>query len=144
VEWASEWALERLLGEWRLERTISGQGQMSGTASFQSAENRRVLYRESGELLLESGTRLHGEQRYFYERTDGGFAVYFHGTGELFEQVILAVDAAGDWIGRAEHLCVADVYASEYLFRVDGTFEVRHQVRGPRKDYTIRTVYVRD
>jgi len=113
-------------------------------ASFQAAEDNRVLYQESGELLLQDGTRLHGEQRYIYERIDGGFAVYFHATGELFEQVILVADTKGNWIGRAEHLCQPDVYASEYLFRSDGTFEVRHQVGGPRKNYTICTVYLRD
>jgi hypothetical protein len=144
VTWQEKWGFERLFGVWQLNREISGQGRMTGIAAFEALDARRALYRESGELWLEEGTRLRGEQRYFYERAEGGFAIHFHDSGELFERVIFEVGVGGIWVGRAEHHCEADVYRSEYLFRRGERFEVSHNVRGPRKYYTIRTVYTRD
>jgi hypothetical protein len=144
VSWDEEWGFERLFGVWQLNREISGQGRMSGIAAFETVDVGRALYRESGELWLEEGTRLRGEQRYFYERAESGFTIHFHDTGELFERVTFEAGSGGTWVGRAEHYCKADVYRSEYLFRRDQRFEVSHQVHGPRKDFTIRTVYIRD
>ncbi|MCU1321419.1 MAG: hypothetical protein JWM43_1068 [Acidobacteriaceae bacterium] len=117
---------------------------MSGLACFDAAEGGRLLYRESGELTLQDGTTLRSEQRYLYEPIEGGFAVRLHGSEELFETVLPVADAGGNWVGSAEHLCKADSYASEYVFRPDGTFQIRHAVQGPRKDYLVHTSYVRD
>jgi len=135
---------DRLLGRWSFAREISGQGSMTGVATFDAVSDGRAEYRESGELSLVSGERLRAEQRYVYERADGGFAVYLHATNELFQRVVFSVDESGVWKGNASHLCRADVYDSEYWFCTDGTFTVRHVVRGPKKDYVIRTVYRRD
>jgi hypothetical protein len=143
ASWESEWGLERLLGEWRIEREIPGQGSMSGIASFVVAGDSGVLYRESGEVRLHDGTRLRGEQCYFYKAITNGFAVYFHDSAELFERVTFLGGEGEAWVGRAEHLCKSDVYASRYVFYGDGTFEIRHAVRGPRKDYSIQTRYQR-
>lgn len=141
--WEAEWGLEGLLGEWRFERTIRGQGCMTGVAVLEPMGDGRVEYRESGELRLDDGQRLRGEQRYVYERLKQGFAVRFDGTGELFHRVMFAGAEGGVWKARAEHRCKADVYVSEYVFRGDGTFEVEHVVRGPRKNYVITTCYRR-
>ena len=71
----------------------------------------------------------------------GGFAVRFVESGELFHRVLLVQD--GDVLrGEAEHLCGADLYASTYEIG-DGGFAVRHRVKGPRKEYVMRTVYRR-
>ncbi len=141
--WEAEWGLGRLVGEWSFERTIRGQGCMTGVAVVEPVGDGRMNYRESGELRLEDGQRLRGEQRYVYERLDQGFAVRFHGTGELFHRVMFRWGEGGLWKASAEHTCKADVYVSEYVFRGDGTFSVEHVVRGPRKDYVIATCYRR-
>lgn len=143
-EGAGGWASGRLLGIWSFEREISGYGGMSGVATFEPIDGDRSLYEESGELRLDDGQRLHAERRYVYEWLDKGFAVYFHDTGELFHRVTFADCGEGEWRASANHLCKADSYISEYLFGVDGTFEVRHEVRGPKKDYMILTVYRRN
>jgi hypothetical protein len=116
---------------------------MSGIASFVMTEEGGLLYREAGEVRFHDGTRLRGEQRYFYEAITNGFAVYFYDSSELFERVTFLEVEGEAWVGRAEHLCKADVYASRYVFYGDGTFEIRHAVRGPRKDYSIQTRYQR-
>ncbi len=110
---------------------------------FDGMDDGRVAYRESGELLLECGQSLRAEQRYVYETMEDGFAVSFHTTGELFQRVVFAACAGDGWKGSASHSCKADVYDSEYVFRRDGMFVVRHEVRGPKKDYVIRTEYRR-
>ncbi|WP_213805836.1 DUF6314 family protein [Granulicella sp. dw_53] len=137
------WVLERLLGRWAFEREISGHGSMVGFAVFE-VDGNRVAYRESGEVKLLDGQRVRGEQKYLYESMQNGFAVYFHDTGLLFHQVGLTAGEDGVWQGNAHHDCKDDVYDSEYVFGRDGTFEVQHQVRGPKKDYVIKTVYRRD
>jgi hypothetical protein len=136
--------LERLLGRWSLVREISGHGSMTGVATFEGVDANCALYRESGELRLKGGETLRAEQRYVYAQVEGGFTVHFHDTGELFQCVAFTAGEGDGWKGSASHRCKADVYDSEYCFGGDGTFLVRHAVRGPRKDYVIRTVYRRD
>ncbi|WP_158944900.1 DUF6314 family protein [Granulicella sp. S190] len=131
-----------LLGEWGFEREIPGQGRMSGTASFTALEDGSVLYREAGELRLEDGQALQSRQSYLYERGDCGFAVRFHDTRELFQVVRFEVEGE-EMAGGAEHLCKDDRYVSAYRIYADGSFEIRHRVSGPKKDYAIRTVYWR-
>ncbi|CAN5429875.1 hypothetical protein BH10ACI4_BH10ACI4_31530 [soil metagenome] len=143
MSWDAAWGFDRLVGTWRLERVIPEQGQMSGLASFEPAEGGCLLYRESGQLTLQDGTTLRSEQRYLYEPIEGGFAVRFHGSHELFETVLPIAAADGEWVGTAEHLCKADSYASEYIFRAEGSFQIRHTVHGPRKAYVVQTLYVR-
>jgi len=60
----------------------------------------------------------------------------------LFHQIELRPD--GDaFAGSATHACSPDVYRSDYRFLADGTFVIRHAVRGPRKDYVSTTVFRR-
>jgi hypothetical protein len=135
--------LDELIGEWSFEREVPGQARMSGTASFTRMDETTVVYREAGELQLEYGQRLQSRQSYLYEKTDDGFVVRFRDTGEIFHRVRLAADGSGAVSGSAEHLCKDDRYESQYWIDGDGSFEIRHRVRGPKKDYSIRTVYRR-
>ena len=134
---------EGLLGQWRFEREIPGRAVMSGEACFTLVDEGTAVYEEAGEVRLEDGQRLHAKQSYVYRRVEGGFAVLFRETGELFQEVVFGVGAGGELRGEARHLCRADEYVSRYAFGLDGGFEVRHRVIGPRKDYSIRTVYRR-
>ena len=144
LNWAGAWGLTRFVGQWRIVREIVGQGSMSGVAVFEPMADGLVFYRESAEVRLHNGTRLRGEQRYFYQAIDKGFAVFFYETGELFERVEFAAKVTGEYIAVAEHHCKDDRYASEYRFHEDGWFRVQHTVRGPRKNYVVETVYVQD
>jgi hypothetical protein len=115
---------------------------MSGAASFVEMADGVALYSERGELRLTNGTVLRAGQRYLYEPLEDGFVVLFCETGMEFQRVKLEPGEDGAWVGSGEHLCGADHYATEYRFG-DGRFVVRHTVRGPRKDYVIRTMYAR-
>jgi hypothetical protein len=133
----------RLMGNWQFEREITGQGTMVGVAFFELLTADRAEYRETGTLTLIDGKTLRAERRYIYERATAGFAVYFADTDELFHHVELETGIGGGWRGVARHLCKADVYDSEYWFQRDGPLQIRHEVRGPKKDYGIRTIYRR-
>ena len=144
VGWDAEWGLARLVGQWRIVREVAGQASMSGVAVFERMADGRVFYREYAEVWLLNGKRLRGEQRYFYQAIDKGFAVFLYETGEGFERVEFAAKMGGEYVAAAEHHCKDDRYASEYRFHEDGWFQVRHTVRGPRKDYVVQTLYVQD
>ena len=133
---------EWLLGEWSLEREIPGRGSMKGRARFTLLDAETALYEESGELCLDGGQTLHSRQSYVYEKGEDGFAVRFADTRELFH-VMRFVASGDDLVAEARHLCVNDLYLSGYTVRPDGSFEVRNQVRGPQKNYVIRTLYQR-
>ena len=135
---------QMLLGHWNFTRQIPGHGSMSGTAVFEPVSEGGAEYFEFGELALRNGERFRAERRYVYEVMGGGFTVYFHETGEIFERVVFVEQEGGVWKASANHVCDKDVYESEYCFPMDGTFAVRHAVRGPKKDYLIRTIYRRD
>ncbi len=68
----------------------------------------------------------------------------FHETGELFHALTFVADDDGGLRASATHDCKADLYRSEYAISPDGGLRVQHAVRGPRKDYTIETIYSRE
>jgi Family of unknown function (DUF6314) len=133
---------ERLLGEWGFEREIPGRARMKGQARFTLLDEETALYEESGELRLEGGQRLQGRKSYVYEKRDDGFAVRFADTRKLFHAVRFMM-SGDDLVAEASHVCLNDLYVSAYTVRPDGSFEVRHEVRGPQKDYVIQTLYRR-
>jgi hypothetical protein len=140
--------LDRLAGCWSLERVIAGkdtnQGSMNGIASFRRLESGFMAYREEGRLLLPNGEAFDAFRDYLYDRVSQGFAVFFPETPpRLFHEIRLHEEATGALVGAAEHLCGRDHYATRYAFEPDGRFTVHHDVRGPRKDYAITTVYAR-
>jgi hypothetical protein len=132
---------DRLIGHWTFKREISGQGSMSGTASFTLTTPDRAAYQESGKLKLQTGQALHAEQQYLYDRTTTGFTISFV-TGKLFLDLGFEPNDQG-WHATAHHDCEPDTYNSEFRLEKDETFHISHVVTGPRKNYTIQTTYRR-
>lgn len=129
--------LRELAGRWRLERRIvhagGSVGVLSGICAFEDDEDglRQV---EVGTLRL-AGREMAARQVYLWRP---GPDVRFS-DGRAFHEV---------GAGRrpvATHLCGNDVYRVSYGF--DGLAEGRWcatwQVRGPRKDYEMRSLYAR-
>ena len=135
---------DRLAGEWSLRRNIEGQATMSGVASFTPLQTADMLkYREEGRIRLADGKEFDGHREYVFERAPNGFVVHFAETPpRLFHTIAIVRD--GDTLaGSATHLCTPDTYDSSYRFLPDGSFTIRHVVRGPRKDYLSDTVFSR-
>lgn len=135
---------DTLCGSWRFDRRIPGQAAMLGHARFERRADGELVYREAGLLRLDNGRTCPAYRSYVYRRLPDGFSVWFdEPQPRLFHEVRLAQD--GDaWRGRATHPCGADRYDTAYTFRPDGSFVVRHDVVGPRKDYVSTTVFCRD
>lgn len=131
-----------LEGTWTIYRTIEPEGSLDGVASFARREDGCLDYLEQGYLSL-GGERFAAERRYVFEPRPDGFVVWFHGAPRrLFHEVVLNPAADGALTGDATHPCGPDVYVSTYRF-ADGGFTIVHKVSGPRKNYTMTTIYAR-
>lgn len=136
--------LERLTGKWLLSRHITPGGRMEGFAEFTRAEDDVWLrYHEQGELVLDSGQRLHATRSFLFRALNEGFSVHFDDERASLFQEVCVTRVETLLIGQADHQCLEDRYSSVYEFSQDGTFSILHAVRGPRKDYISRTSFRR-
>lgn len=132
-----------LEGTWDLVRTIEKQATMIGIAVFTPQHATMLKYREDGRIRLAGGKELDAHREYRFERAADGFAVYFEEEPlRLFHRIRIVRDTDA-LAGSATHLCTPDTYDSSYRFLVDGSFTIRHTVRGPRKDYVSTTAFKR-
>ncbi len=132
-----------LIGAWQIQRTITPDAKMTGEAVFSLAGPDELSYREQGELLLASGQALQAERRYVFRSAPAGFAVFFAEPPFALFHAIVLTPQEDSLIGRATHGCGDDFYVSEYRFWPHGGFSIRHEVKGPRKDYASFTEYRR-
>lgn len=136
-------ALRRMVGVWKLERQAGEVGVMVGEASFTAQDDLALLYRERGILRLTTGKVLNPYCMYLYRAEPEGFSVYFdEAASRLFHTTSLRW-SGGSLVGEAYHYCGADHYMTQYGLLADGKFEIRHVVKGPRKDYALHSRYTR-
>ncbi|GAA4668796.1 MULTISPECIES: DUF6314 family protein [Amycolatopsis] len=131
-----------LPGEWALSRELPGLGSMTGTARFRPAGPDLLHYREDGVLTLAGGSSHEVFREYHYRLEEGQIRICFAEPGppRTFHVLRLAETpgAATD-----VHLCGQDTYVGEYEFPGEDRFTVRMRVTGPKKNYSIHTVYER-
>jgi hypothetical protein len=141
-----------LLGEWSFERDVAGHAGMTGHAAIRRLDDGTAHYREVASVRMHDGQTFRGQRRYLYRQTVDGLAVYFHPASpeeppRLFHRLRFSPDATGLLRATAEHQCQADLYRSAYaipaIIAPEESFTVQHDVRGPRKLLTLRTVYCR-
>lgn len=148
---AGESVFDWLVGEWVFEREVPGYASVRGEARVMAAADGEARYEETAIVsLAQGGTRMRATQCYWFRRLAGpvnGIEVRFCDTGELFERLEFRERADGGLEARARFLCADDVYESAFVVGPveDGEerLRVEHVVRGPRKDYTVRTTYAR-
>lgn len=169
-------ALRAMQGTWSIRRVLKSaittypSGQFTGIANFHPRQptnkqyDAEYLYVEEGELVTDTGLRMRGSRRYVYryqEKTDAMTAWFvkpddgksvdyffhelqFHMADRVHKGAYC--DEEG-WTAKSHHLCVADDYHVNYLFRFRGAalrqFMVRYWVKGPKKDYVSETWYER-
>jgi hypothetical protein len=134
----------RLTGLWVFERTVEGYGTMNGSAEITPIDQDWLAYREQGQFRLLNGQELGTQREYLFAVRPDGFNVFFkENPPRLFQEVMLS--PRGDALSAsAAHQCSNDLYASVYQFLPDGAFVIRHAAKGPRKNYTMVTIYRRD
>jgi len=133
-------ALEEFEGRWRLEREIddakAGQtARFSGEAVFR-ADDGGLILDEDGELTLAGQPPMRASRRYLWRAQGEDIAVFFH-DGWPFH--LIGPGARPE----AGHDCPPDVYQVRYDFRRWPEWRAEWRVRGPRKDYVMRSFYTR-
>ena len=136
--------LHSLIGAWTIERRVDDAATLTGSATFERSAANEAVYHEQGTLRLSTGYEASAERRYIYRQSPNGLAVFFdERPPRLFHAVALVRGAGGCLEGAAEHACGDDLYLTDYKFDSGADFRICHRVRGPRKDYTMVTVYRR-
>lgn len=128
----------------------------------EGAYDGEYLYSEQGTFMPDGGGSMQASRHYVYRyrEFDDGLSVWFvkpddtltvdylyhdfHFTGL---KVIDAATAKQSATAEAEHLCVEDLYKTEYEFNFAGIaihrWTCRHVVKGPAKDYVSDATYER-
>ena len=138
-----------LHGRWAIERQIEPGGHFKGTATFARRSADSLLYRESGQLVLDSGAALHGENSYVYTvRRNGDIEISFNdgvNKGEHFIDFLLPDDQADRLpiVCTDRHRCRLDIYDATFRIESPALFTLTYVVRGPAKAYVSRSAYRR-
>ena len=168
-------AFRALQGNWNIDRQIKSamptfpSGTLSGTAAFHprvpTADNSgkhfdlEYLYIESGTLTMTTGYTMTAGRRYVYRYSEAEdtLSIWFVKPDNNLEvdylfhnlEFVKPAEArkAGALVAKADHLCVEDMYWTDYRLPLKGIalreFEVKHTVKGPDKDYVTTTTYTR-
>lgn len=136
------WAvrLEDFAGRWRIGRRIDDRlgavtGRFEGVAEFRPVPQ-GLAYREEGRMWLGAAPGVLAVRDYLW-REEGGRIVIDHADGRPFH----AFDPAEP---EARHWCDPDDYRVRYDFSRWPEWRAEWTVRGPRKDYTMRSSYRRE
>ncbi|WP_375690996.1 DUF6314 family protein [Pseudooceanicola sp. LIPI14-2-Ac024] len=132
--------LREFEGSWRFSRRVENatgpDAVMEGTARF-TPDGAGLTLHESGEMRLDGQGAFQAERRYLWRAGPGRIVVLFD-DGRPFH------DFDPDEVApRAEHACDPDHYRVAYDFARWPDWQAVWQVRGPRKDYVMRTLYRR-
>jgi hypothetical protein len=168
-------AFRALQGDWTIHRRIDSKrggfpsGTLSGTASFHPRAptpdrsgqifDFEYLYIESGTFTFATGQSMTASRRYVYRyaEAEDKLSVWFVKPERNLEVDYLfhnlhfvppkEAEGEGACVAKADHLCVEDMYWTDYRLPLKGialhTFETTHKVKGPSKDYVSRTEYRR-
>lgn len=140
--------LDLLRGRWSIERRIEPGGHFTGLASFTQRSPDSLLYRESGVLVLDNGTRLDGENSYIYALRNGDIEISFTdgpSRGKQFVDISLPADHTDEFpiVSADRHLCRLDTYEATFRLENADLFSMTYVVRGPRKGYVSRSAHRR-
>lgn len=138
-------------GEWNFKREIRHLATnevfatATGNATFtKSPDSNILLYSETGKLILsKTNTVTNFYKNYLYQFLDDHFQVYFSDSCKpqaLYQNYRYNAAEANP---VQEHLCNADTYNTKYLFDEQNAFRQKVEVMGPRKNYSIVTLFSR-
>ncbi|KAK0282424.1 hypothetical protein LTR35_006891 [Friedmanniomyces endolithicus] len=168
-------ALRAMQGNWNISRKIESKdpaysGTLQGQASFHprfptADKSSRVadlefVYVESGDFASSAtGLTMSARRRYVYRysEADDQLSVWFVKPDKdlevdyLFHDLTFVPPAearkAGACIAKADHLCVDDMYWTQYTLPMEAIvlrkFEIKHMVKGPQKNYVATTQFRR-
>lgn len=125
-------------GQWRLERQIKDakgpDATFSGTASF-TPDDAGLKVQENGQLRLIGQGAFQARRSYLWRQSGSLIAVLFD-DGRDFHMF-----DPGQGIAHANHWCDPDTYNVRYDFSGWPVWQAQWQVTGPRKNYSMYSVY---
>ncbi len=130
-----------LAGPWHIDRRIEDRRttlpqSFDGTAVFVETGTDALLYREEGTLVTGNRT-IRATQSHHWQCAPDHADVAF-ADGRPFHRVVLDGHRAG-----AVHDCPPDLYRVAYRFETPDCWWQTWHVTGPRKDYTLESVFTR-
>ncbi len=127
--------LKDFIGSWQVSREIvhadGSRARFDGHAVWTVAGD-GALYEETGEMQLPGQPPMRATRCYLW---GADLSVRFE-DGRFFHDV----PTGGE---QAEHWCEPDMYSVTYDFSEWPVFRTTWQVRGPRKDYRMTSLYCR-
>ncbi len=134
-------SLDAFLGSWTFSREITdhisgAQSHVKGILTFTALAD-GLLYHETGMLEIKGQRPMQAERRYLWQKAPVGIAVSFE-DGRSFHTITL--DGLRP---HASHHCEPDQYEVDYDFTDWPRWRSVWQVRGPRKDYVLRSHHTR-
>lgn len=121
-----------------IEDARLGAGTLDGGASFTPQPDGRLLYEERGDLQF-SVWRGPAWRRWIYALEGNAVAIRYPETLAELHIFPFAVGKAA----RHTHVCGADRYHAELARGADGSLSLAYSVKGPAKDYQLRTLLMR-
>lgn len=133
-------SLAQFEGRWHLDRQIEdaarGDMRLEGEAVL-ARSGLRLVYTETGTLVIPGQPSMTATQRYVWQERAGWVAIRFS-DGRPFHGFPLRAARA-----EATHLCDPDRYHVIYDFSAWPEWSSEWRVSGPRKDYVMRSHYLR-
>jgi len=133
--------LKELIGSWSYEREFDNGSSGRGFACFERTNSNKLKYSETGTLNLTTAAVLKSKRKYYFIANKNKLEIYFFENPKTLFQSFELKSKGNTLIGKANHQCGSDHYASEYIFKSDGRFKITHEVRGPKKKYSSKTIY---
>lgn len=128
-----------LVGAWRIERRMEDRrgpdGAFHGRGVF-TPDSDGLLWRETGEMALESGPSFSAFQSHIWRFRAAGEVKVLFADGRPFHE-FSAENASGG------HECPPDFYRARYAFDPPDAWRLEWRVTGPRKDQRIISEMVR-
>jgi hypothetical protein len=133
-------ALTDFTGEWQLTRQIADNltgkaSQFKGRASF-TQDGDQSVYHEVGRLMLAGAPPMTSERRYFWRQSNDQIDVFFDN-----DRPFHTIDFA---TSQSKHWCDPDQYDVRYAFQAWPMWTSEWWVKGPRKDYTLHSTYMKE
>lgn len=140
--------LSYFLGSWKVQRVISGFGEITGQAMFQVNDEHEQYLDFQEAMTLPSAQHKSQDQKpnafrtYQYRMTNEGFDIFFS-DGATKGDLFLSFAFTQASILTSHHLCIKDHYDATFEFLSADQFELSFSVVGPKKDYSIQTTFTR-
>lgn len=127
----AQYIFKILHGQWSFTRLASTGEKTSGNAQFSAhkSEEDTLTYHEEGDGFY---------QDYFYRLKGKDITIY-----DKENKKMLNLSFDNENKGRGDYICVQDTYHAEFVLNGNNAFTLIYTVKGPKKDYTIKTVFQR-